>query len=130
MREWPAIGVAVLVAPLVSGIVLGIVGTVASPGDWPLGLMMPLVGYQFSLAATATVGLPIFLILRQLRWLRWWVALLIGFPIGFLVGHFLFSGQPLWNPGLLGAIGSLSSWVFWLLWRKLTTVRALAPDPS
>jgi hypothetical protein len=90
MREWPAIGVATLVAPLVPGISMGLVLTVSDPKDWLLGLTMPLICYQLSLMTTAVVGLPLFLVLRQLNWLRWWVALLTGCPLGFGIGHFPF----------------------------------------
>jgi hypothetical protein len=122
VREWPAIGVAVLVTPLIPGACMGLVLTTSDPKQWGLGLLMPLVGYQFSFLIAAVLGLPLFLLLRQLNWLRSWVALLLGFPFGFAVGHFLFPRpQPLWSPGLLGAIGSLTSWVFWFTWRRLTT---------
>jgi hypothetical protein len=93
VKEWPAIGVAVLVTPLVPDVAMGLILTVEAPKEWMAGLLMPLSCYQLSLLLTVILGLPIFLVLRQLHWLRWWVALLVGYAFGFLLGRALSTQQ-------------------------------------
>jgi hypothetical protein len=64
MKEWPALGIAVLITPLVPGTTLALVSG-SMTGAWPLIAG----GYVMSLPMTAIVGLPVFLVLRQLKWL-------------------------------------------------------------
>jgi hypothetical protein len=79
MRDGPAIGIAVFATPLVPGTVLAL----ASAGDpntrWA-AVPVIVIGYPISLVLTAIGGLPLFLVLRRLEWLRWWTALLAGMP--------------------------------------------------
>lgn len=120
-----------LVTPLVPGTLMGaILPFVDRTDDWWAGVLLIPIAYEFSLLLTVVIGLPVFLVLRQMNWLRWWVAPVVGLPIGFRVGYSLFKGQPIWNPAVLGVIGSLTAFAFWLIWHKLTTVRTLDPDPS
>jgi hypothetical protein len=87
-------------------------------------------GYIISLPLIALVGLPVFLLLRQLRWLRWWTALLSGAPFGlFMALPFRSPSDRPWHSVGFALIGSVTALVFWLIWHTLTTEFTLDTDP-
>ena len=75
--------------------------------------------YLVSLPLVAVLGLPVFLLIRHLEWLRWWSALLAGLPFGVVVWLAIRSpGTGMGSGVFLGSVGSLSALVFWLTWRR------------
>ena len=88
-------------------------------------------GYPIALIVTTLLGLPVFLVARNKTRVRWWIAPLLGIPIGILiVTPVAMSVSPksdayqMWAN--TAALGSLSSFVFWLIWRTLT--KTSVPD--
>lgn len=123
MRDDAATAIAFLTAPVFPALLLGM-GTPLSP-DGPefitiLGLFP--IGYLYSAAVTGVFALPLFLLGRRMRLIRWWSAIVCGFLIGALVSVGL--QWPNWNgifdPATLlyGTTGSVSGFAFWLIWRQ------------
>lgn len=84
-----------------------------------------MLGYPIALIVTAFLGLPAFIAARGKNMLRWWTSPLLGIPIGLLIVTPVALGVSsesdairLWANS--AALGSLSSFVFWLIWRTLT----------
>jgi hypothetical protein len=126
MREGHVIGIAVILTPIapVIATVIGS-GAIVDP-DRRIAAGIVLVGYPIALIVTAFLGLPAFTAARRKNLLRWWTAPLLGVPIGLLiVTPVALSVSPesdairIWANS--AALGSLSLFVFWLIWRTLTT---------
>ena len=92
-----------------------------------------LVGLLFSSLVTVVIGVPAFLILRRFKLVYWWSAVIGGFLLGSVVGFKTESPEGRfadllesknWSLYLaskiltLGAIGAVSAFSFWLIWKK------------
>jgi uncharacterized membrane protein YagU involved in acid resistance len=122
MRSVVSAMIGFLVAPLIPAVIFalsspglggGIDGNVATI----LGLVV--VGYFFSAAATALLGVPLFLLLRRFSLVRWWSTLLVGFLIGVVVFFVVLPAHatiPIPGVLLFGFMGALSAFVFWFIW--------------
>jgi hypothetical protein len=73
----------------------------------------------FSALVTGTLGVPAFFLGRRMKLIRWWSASISGFVIGVGAGIIL-----QWqisivsaNTILYGALGMISGFAFWLIWR-------------
>jgi hypothetical protein len=131
MRERPAIGVAILVTPIAPGTVLALGGVLVDPSSSWAAIPIILVAYNVSLPLVALIGLPVFLVLRRTKWLRWWVSLLVGYPLGLAMSFAVLpTAEAGWKHLLFGFLGSISAFVFWLTWRKLTTEFTLDPKAT
>ena len=126
MREGLAIGIAVALTPVAPVIATTVgSGAIIDP-DHRIAAGIIIFGYPVALVVTGLLGLPAFLVARSKNLLRWWTAPLLGIPIGFLiVTPVALSVSPesdavrLWANS--AALGALSSFVFWLIWRTFTT---------
>jgi hypothetical protein len=126
MRESQAIGIALILTPIVPVIATAIgSGAVIDP-DHRVVAGIIVLGYPIALIITVLLGWPTFIVARGRNLLRWWTAPLLGIPIGLvIVTPMALSVSPesdairIWAHS--AALGSLSSFVFWLIWRTLTT---------
>jgi hypothetical protein len=130
MREAIATAVGFLIVPIIPGLAFGLGTPVTATGPdliTVLGLLP--VGYFFSAVATVVFGVPLFLLGKHLKLIRWWSAIVAAFAVGILVEivvnlerlDYLYrqvmSGD---DRSLLffGATGAISAFVFWLIWRQ------------
>jgi hypothetical protein len=135
MREGPAIGIAVVLTPIAPVIVTAVgSGAIVDP-DRRMAAGIALLGYPIALILTTLLGLPAFLAVRRRNLLHWWSAPLLGIPIGLLIATPVALGVSpesdairLWVNS--AALGSLSSFVFWLIWRTLTTKFTVPGDTT
>lgn len=111
---WPRFVLAILLAPLVPGIVLLIIPLFAhhglgrpSEGIWVLKFST-MIGYP----ALIVLGVPAHLVLMKCHWTAWWCYALTGIVIGAIVSGLLFGV----GMGILGAsLGALTATVFWTI---------------
>ncbi len=116
--ERRAILLAVLATPLVPGFMVGVFGGVVN-FTLKAALFCFVAAYLVSLPLVVVLGLPVFLLIRHLEWLRWWTALLAGLPFGVAVWLAIRSpGTSMGSGVFLASVGSLSALVFWLTWRR------------
>jgi hypothetical protein len=101
MEQFRATSLALFGAPLVSATLLG-AGMLAGHG----GVATIPFCYAFTLGATIVIGLPVFLLLRRLAFIRWWIAGLVGFLGGAMLAD-------RWG----AAAGIAEGLTFWLIWR-------------
>ena len=120
MSETTAGILATLSAPLVPaflGALMTPLGGGAINTDLTSVLGLTVVVYPFALVLGSIVGLPIFLVFRRYRLVRWWSAVLAGAIAGvFWVGVITLRFD-LRNLVLLTIEGSLGGLVFWAIWR-------------
>jgi hypothetical protein len=125
MREGYVIGIAVILTPIapVIATVIGS-GAIVDP-DRRIAAGIVMLGYPIALIVTFFLGLPAFIAARRKNLIRWWTAPFLGIPIGLLiVTPMALSVSPetdairLWANA--AALGSLSSFVFWLIRHTLT----------
>ena len=81
--------VAFLVAPLAAPVIVGVLGMVESPNfvfQSP-DVLAAILAMTWSVACVITlfVGLPLYLILRRLRWTSFWIAPVAGCVVPFVV---------------------------------------------
>jgi len=79
-----------------------------------------LLAFYFALPAVAILGLPLFLILRALRWVRWWSCASAGALGGASVVMFV-SGASAWQARDLPvwcAVGIVAALAFWMTVRE------------
>jgi hypothetical protein len=130
VKELPASIIGFLVAPIVpalgAGLTTPIVGT--SPSAKVVIALFP-IAYEISFVAILVVGVPLFLIGRRLRLIRWWTALITGLVAGVVVA-LVFQWDLLTDvpteplnvqPATLllyGTEGALAAFLFWLVWRQ------------
>jgi len=126
MREGRAIGIAVILTPIAPVLATAIGSGATFDPDRRIVAGIVVLGYPIALIVTALPGMPAFIAARRKNLLRWWTAALLGFPIGLvIVSPVALSVSPesdaihLWANSAL--LGSLSSFVFWLIWHTLTT---------
>jgi hypothetical protein len=129
MKEAVATTIGFLVAPLVPALALGLVTPLDSTGpDARVVLGLLPIGYLISLVAMTLLGMPMFLIGRWLHFIRWWSSAAAGFAIGLLMDVLIrlpyldyFSSSPIGKVAYsflnMGAIGTLTGFLFWLIWR-------------
>jgi hypothetical protein len=115
------------VAPLVAAIGVSFGGALrdgATQFSLAEVLVWTLILYFYALVASVVLGLPAYLILRRIRAIRWWSTALAGFVIGSVVISLVdprragvFAAEPslgfLWS-----TVGALSSFTFWVIWRR------------
>lgn len=130
MKETTATVVGFLIVPIIPGLALGLATPITASGPDPITVLGLLpIGYFFSAVATAVFGVPLFLLGRHLKLIRWWSAIVAGFAVGTLVNvvinlgrlDFLYrqvmSGEDR-SLLFLGTTGAISGFVFWLIWRQ------------
>jgi hypothetical protein len=104
--------IAFLVAPLVPAFVF------AGFGRFTPDFMSLLLGtgvfYILSVPGIVIFALPLYMLMRKFDLVRWWSASAGGLLVG--QGAALLYGSPniVWQ---FGALGSVSGFVFWLVWR-------------
>lgn len=85
-----------------------------------------MLAFYFALPVIAAIGLPLFLILRALRWLRWWSCAIAG-ALGGASVVVLVSGAGAWQARdlpvwcVVGALAALAFW--WTAGRNATASR-------
>lgn len=107
--NWPRFILAILLAPLVPGILFLAFSMFGYPGEgaWSLKFAA-MLGYP----AMVVLGAPAHLILMKCRWTAWWCYALTGLLIGAIICGLLFGVRV----AALGAIlGALTAAVFWLI---------------
>jgi hypothetical protein len=97
-------------------------------GGGPEADLLTLLGltavfYMFSISFTLLFGVPLFLVLRRFKRLRWWSCALSGLAVGVLVAELLLpdaagADDRIQFLSLCGAVGGLSGIAFWAIWRK------------
>lgn len=130
--EATATAIGTVVAPLVASACLLGAGAiwhgdfVAADIHWLLALAA--MYYFYTLVITVLFAVPAFLVLRQLKYVRWWSASLVGFAAG-VIGAALTGGAGsakvvmFW--GLPGAFGALSFWMIWRYGARAAAKKAL-----
>lgn len=116
MKKSAAIGTALLLASLVPAVAFSVL-TPLSRGQFSAGqLGLIPVFLVFSAVAIVLIGAPMFLVLRALRLVRWWSALLAGCLGGAVVGLVLrLPAAPMRGDFLiLCPVGATAAIVFWL----------------
>lgn len=129
---WALVGF--LVAPVISSVIIAL--RAADTGV--LGVLLLLaVCYGFSFAAAIVFGAPAYLVLNYFGYVKWWSSIIIGFAIGVLVEVIFKMDVLSYLPfralfdetiGRLityGVIGSISAFVFWLIWKRGQYARGL-----
>lgn len=83
-------------------------------------LGMALFAFYFALPAVIVIGVPLFLILRWLGWVRWWSSALAGVAGGAAIAVIVrWPGAPnLRDFPLLCAVGAASALAFWWAVRR------------
>jgi hypothetical protein len=124
MRTVTAGIVGFLVAPLIAALILSATTRLVPPSDIIARIGMLPVFYYFSAVATCLLGLPVFLIFRRLRLLRWWSVLASGFVIGALMGALVGESNHAQLPDMLlmagaGAVAALGFWAIWSQGREI-----------
>ena len=102
---FPAIVLAVT-SPITEGRLVGALG------------ILPLL-LVFSCGAVLLLGLPLFLLLRRFRLVRWWSAIASGLVIGALVAV-ITRAPGVVKPGdfiVMVPLGGATAFLFWLIWR-------------
>lgn len=97
---------ALLISPLIVGLLFGVYAVIAVP---------------VMLAVTLVVALPLFLVLRRLRWLQWWHACLAGALCGLVFTAFYWFSSPPYHVEYIGVrnalffvgLGALVGLAFW-----------------
>ena len=116
---------AFLVAPLVAAILFASVSRISSGSSSDLLELLVTIAVVFFYAGAGTVALalPAFAVLRRLGLVRWWSALAAGATLGLLFDLLIFPWSSPWLRGHLGipAIGAISGFSFWLVWRRDTS---------
>ncbi len=115
---------ALLVAPFVAAFGVALAGQFedgVNSFSYSALLGWTFIFYVYAALATLLLGLPGFLLMRKLRVIRWWSASLFGAVVG--VGIFalidprgipaIVADGP--RSALLGSIGALSAFAFWLV---------------
>src|SRR5687768_1108798 len=85
-KKWISLGIGYLLASLVPAVALALI-TPLRAGQfttWQLGLVP--VFFVFSAMAIALIGMPMYFMLRAMRLVTWWSALIAGCLGGVLVG--------------------------------------------
>jgi hypothetical protein len=118
---------AFLAAPVVPAITLAT--SVARDFGSPQMLKLFFPFYGLSMLVTLAVGVPAYFILARVISIRYWSATTVGLLIGALVATLFRIPKA---PGLedylvMGPIGAISGFVFWLVWRM--GQRNQAPSP-
>lgn len=132
VRESGYAAVAFFVAPLVAALSLAFLGFAQIDGvaqNAVLVLGWTIVFYGYALGATVLIGLPSFLVLRKLGLVQWWSATACGFIAGAIVLIAIDPNAASSRPNdfaVLGGIGGLSAFVFWLVRRF--GLRRFTPD--
>src|SRR5208282_341362 len=99
MKESTATAIGFLIAPIFPAL-MGGVTTLATPNGPDLQTVLAFfpIGYLVSGLVTVVLGVPMFLVLRRLKMIRWWSAVIGGFAIGTFVSVILqwplFRGWP------------------------------------
>ncbi len=75
------------------------------------------VAFLFSLAANVLLGVPTFLIMRKLKWMRWWSAVAVGLVLGALLSVLIrfpsFDASDFLTIVPLTVLSTLTFWVIW-----------------
>ena len=87
-------------------------------GDIPMGLAISLVVYPVAFIFACIFGLPLFLLARHLKLVRWWSAIASGLLVGCAVQFLVLNGPHHFENLLLYAIEGMSSaLLFFAVWR-------------
>ncbi len=80
--------------------------------------LLPML-YFFSAFATLLFGVPAFYVLRRLKMIRWWSALLSGCAIGAIMAVVIrLPSLPMCDDiYIMSLAGAASGFVFWVIWR-------------
>lgn len=129
MKERTAVVIGLLLVPAIPAVTLVVVSILRPIGTEPSSSTIAsalLVSYLYSLNAAVVVGLPAFLVLRYLRLIHWWSALVVGCGIGVLMAVVLpLRGRGSASSLLLDcAMGAASALVFWVIWERSYRARA------
>ena len=111
-----------LVAPFASAVMLWAVGVLWRNADPVATLGLIPILYLFTAAPLIVVGTPIYLVLRRFDGLNVWSILASGAGAGSLaaIGLRLPSLPTTHDIELCACVGTLTSLVFWLIWRPKT----------
>ena len=111
-----------LVAPFASAFMLWAAGVLWRNEDPIATLGLIPILYLFAAAPLVIVGTPIYLVLRRLDCLNVWSILVSGACIGALasIGLRLPSPPTTHDIELFACVGTLTSLVFWFIWRPKT----------
>ena len=75
------------------------------------------IGYFWALIFTVLLAVPLFLLARRMKIVRWWSALIAGFVVGAGAISLLFPNVPSWEvAGHYGLVGAVSALVFWAIY--------------
>jgi len=101
---------AFLLTPTIGGGAVGIVSMSDGTGDY---VGDAIITFVVLLLVTSVFGLPLFIMLRYIDWLRWFHAVAAGAFCGAF--SCLVIGIELMGVGVFAAIGSAMGLLFWLL---------------
>jgi len=87
-------------------------------GDIPMGLTISLAVYPVAFIFACIFGLPLFLLARRFKLVRWWFAIATGLFVGCAVQFLVLNGTHHLENLLLYAIEGMSSaLLFFAVWR-------------
>lgn len=120
MKKITAAFVGLLVSSAIPAAILSVAGPLSGQRDFPSIAVTFAVAYPFSAAATLLLGLPLFFVLHWLELVTWWTSGLGGFFIGVLIAFAIRAPNEVQNNEVwkLGAIGAISAFAFWIVWKK------------
>lgn len=120
MREDLCTFIGFVVTAAMPTLILGAVAA-ATPDEPTLETTIGLspIIFLFSAIVTGTLGVPAFFLGKRMKLIRWWSASISGFVIGAGAGIILQwqSSIVSANTVLYGALGMISGFAFWLIWR-------------
>ena len=116
-----ALGFAIAALPI------AVVGALTSPGlgggleaDFKSLLFVTMFFYVYSIFFTLLLALPIFLLLRRYRLVRWYSSTGAGFLIGIAVAALYFGrfADASLQWAMFSITGAVSGLLFWTIWRR------------
>ncbi|WP_394537633.1 hypothetical protein PRJ39_16120 [Lysobacter enzymogenes] len=115
-----ALGGATMAAAAAVAVSLVARGALRRGGLSPDDIGVAMLAFYAAWLVVASIGLPTFLALRWLGWLRWWSCVLAG-AVGGAGFVAVLSGVQVWQAGDLafwGLIGAVGALAFWLAMRE------------
>jgi hypothetical protein len=118
VKKIPAALVGFFAASLVPAILFAVFSPVAQLSDIAATFGWLVFFYFFSAVAVLLLGVPAFLLLNRLGWVRWWSVLVTGLAGGAVVGFMVRWPNTQTNDLIvMGGAGMAAALAFWLIWR-------------
>ena len=119
MREIVSVVAGVLISSVMPAAMLGLIWPLSGRLTFDSASATFFVLLPFSVSAVIVLGLPAFLVLRPLRPGNWWCVSVIGFLLGLVTVVIIrLPSHPGFSESLvMGSLGALSAYIFWIVWK-------------